>query len=105
MDRVAGQPIAGAEAANRGQHLVLKLLALLAVGLLVPEAAEELPHQRADRAVPLRGLDARTAVDLFGHGYCDVLHSFTVSQCGAAIRLPSVLLAADLVDTVVVLLL
>src|SRR6266540_107500 len=107
MDRVAGQPIAGAEAANRGQHLVLKSLPLLEVGLLVAEAAEKLPHQRADRAVPLRGLDPRAAVDLLGHGYCDVLHSITVSQFRSPRPRPRPppTSASDLVDAVEELLL
>ena len=66
VDFTAPEAVAGSEAPDRGQHFVLQTLAPLEIRFAVPEPHQELTHERAERGVPLGGLDAGPAIDEVG---------------------------------------
>lgn len=80
VEVVPPQAVPAAEPAEALHDLVLEPLSPLEVGGALVQPLEELAHQPTDRGLPLRGANARPAVDLVGNGYSDVLHRFTVSQ-------------------------
>jgi hypothetical protein len=64
MNILAGQPIAGSEAANGGQDLVLKAFAPIEVALAACKFSKEIANQSAHRRVLLGSFDAGFPVDV-----------------------------------------
>src|SRR4029079_17701936 len=80
VDLVPSEAAGRPEPPDRGQDLLLKVLAPIEVGPVLRQTREVFPHQRADRGVLLGGFDAPPTVHMCGKGHGDVLHIFTVSR-------------------------
>jgi len=64
MDLFAGETIRGPEPTDRGDDFVLKALPPFKIALIVRQLAEQLAYECAYRRVSLRGLDARSPIDV-----------------------------------------
>jgi len=64
MSFLASQSIAGPEAANGSEHLVLKPFALLEVAFFVSKFGKEIANQSAHGCIPLGGFYASLSVDV-----------------------------------------
>ena len=80
VDLVAAKPVARAELAYLGLHLMLQRLQPRELFLPPGQPFEIRDDQRAHRRIALRRRDPGVAVHVVGHGDGNVLHSFTVSQ-------------------------
>src|SRR5207249_3149835 len=74
------QPVSCAEALDVFAEMSLLPFKTLEFRFLACQPIQILAYQSGDGFVAFGGLDARAAVGLVIDGYCDIFHSFTVSQ-------------------------
>ena len=80
VERVAVESVAAAERRDLGVDSPLLLLEADKLAVPLGEGSQVLGDQRAHGAAALRGVNARGAIDLVGHGDGEILHPIIVTQ-------------------------